>query len=101
MRMLKAEEHPPLAVLVGHQGLRISTDLAKLVDRAGALCPVHGPIERSSHLSGTLKRDDDRQLHNCLRPYLQLPLVETGKDRDAIRHYPDVGRAAEMKIVFT
>ena len=45
------------------------------------------------------KRDDDKQRHPCLKPYLQLPKAEVEKDRDAIRHYPDFARKARMKIV--
>jgi hypothetical protein len=45
------------------------------------------------------KRDDDKRLHPCLRPYVALPKVEVDKDRDTVRHYPDFARMAGMKIV--
>lgn len=45
------------------------------------------------------QRDDDKQLHPCLRPYIALPKVEVDKDRDTVRHYPDFARQAGMKIV--
>jgi hypothetical protein len=45
------------------------------------------------------KRNDEKKLHDCLRPYRQLSQLETDKDRDAIRHYPDFAREAEMQMV--
>ena len=41
-----------------------------------------------------------QQIHQCLRPYTQLAKVDTDKDRDAIRHYPDFARTAGLKIIF-
>jgi hypothetical protein len=45
------------------------------------------------------KTDTAKRIHQCLRPFTQLPKVETDKDRDAIRHYPDFARRAGLKIV--
>ena len=53
---LEAEEHPPLVVLVSHQIRRIPTDLAKLLERRGALRPVHQSLQRASHLFRSLRQ---------------------------------------------
>jgi hypothetical protein len=46
------------------------------------------------------RRDDQQRLHNCLRPFAELPKREADKDRETIRHYPDFAATAHMKIVF-
>jgi hypothetical protein len=46
------------------------------------------------------KKDPERQLHPCLRPFGQLQKVETDKDRDSVRHYPDFARKAGLRIEF-
>jgi hypothetical protein len=48
---------------------------------------------------GPGKKDKDQKTHSCLKPYIQLSTTERAKDRDSIRHYPDLARAAGMKIV--
>jgi hypothetical protein len=45
------------------------------------------------------KTDTAKRIHQCLRPFTQLPKTETDKDRDSIRHYPDFARRAGLKIV--
>jgi RyR domain-containing protein len=45
------------------------------------------------------KRDDARKLHPDMLPYAQLPEREKGKDRNAIRHYPDFAAGARYRIV--
>lgn len=45
------------------------------------------------------EKDADKKEHPCLEPFISLPKLETDKDRDTIRHYPDFARTAGMKIV--
>jgi hypothetical protein len=35
-------------------------------------------------------RDDRQQLHNCLRPYKELSEATKEKDRNVVRHYPEL-----------
>jgi hypothetical protein len=44
-------------------------------------------------------RDDSRKLHPAMLPYAKLPEREKGKDRNAIRHYPDFAGRAGFRIV--
>ena len=45
-------------------------------------------------------RDDDRRLHDCLRPFHELRELDKDKDRESVRHYPDFVKRAGFKIVF-
>jgi hypothetical protein len=45
-------------------------------------------------------RDDERRLHDSLRPFNELRESEKEKDRDSVRHYPDFAREAGYEIVF-
>lgn len=45
-------------------------------------------------------RDDDRRLHNCLRPFHELRESDKEKDRNSVRHFPDFVRLAGFKIAF-
>lgn len=45
-------------------------------------------------------RDDDKRLHNCLRPFHELREFDKEKDRNSVRHFPDFVRLAGFKIVF-
>jgi len=45
-------------------------------------------------------RNDAKRLHNCLKPYLELPDLDKEKDRNTVRHFPDYARIAGFKIVF-
>ena len=45
-------------------------------------------------------RSNALRVHNLLVPYDELPDVERQKDRDAVRHYPDVLGQAAYRIVF-
>ncbi|MFO1042372.1 MAG: hypothetical protein U0941_11340 [Planctomycetaceae bacterium] len=44
-------------------------------------------------------RDDARQLNELLIPYSELPEIVKAKDKDAIKHYPDIAELAGLKIV--
>ena len=44
-------------------------------------------------------RDDDKRLHDCLRPYHKLDEIDREKDRGNVRHYPDFVQLAGYKIV--
>lgn len=45
-------------------------------------------------------RDDANMKHNALVPYAELKQSDKAKDRDVVRHYPDMTRLAGFKIVF-
>jgi hypothetical protein len=49
--------------------------------------------------SHSLVRDDDAKKHPCLVQYATLSEEEKKKDRDAVRHYPDIVERAGYKIV--
>jgi hypothetical protein len=44
-------------------------------------------------------RDDSKRVHDCLKPYLMLSENNKEKDRNAVRHYPDILKEAKYKIV--
>lgn len=44
-------------------------------------------------------RDDGAKVHPCLVSWDELPEYERDKDRDAVRHIPDVLAAAGLRIV--
>ena len=44
-------------------------------------------------------RDDDKRLHDCLRPFHELREKDKDKDRETVSHYPDFLRGAGFKIV--
>jgi hypothetical protein len=44
-------------------------------------------------------RDNAAKHHPCLRPYHQLSEPDKEKDREAVRRYPELVRAAEFGIV--
>lgn len=45
-------------------------------------------------------KDEEKRTHPCLRPLRQLKKVESDKDRDSVRHYPEYAREAGLKIDF-
>lgn len=45
-------------------------------------------------------RDDDQRHHDCLRPFHELRESDKEKDRNSVRHFPDVVREGGFKIVF-
>lgn len=45
-------------------------------------------------------RDDARQVHDLLIPFSELSDDQKEKDRNAIRHYPEIAALAGLKIVF-
>lgn len=45
------------------------------------------------------KRDDDKQLHNCLLPFSKLKDNDKNKDREQVRHYVDFLAGVGWKIV--
>jgi hypothetical protein len=49
--------------------------------------------------SYSLVRGDDAKKHPCLVQYATLSEEEKEKDRDAVRHYPDIAKLAGYKIV--
>ena len=44
-------------------------------------------------------RDDDKRIHHALIPYADLSETDKGKDRDAVKNYPDIVKIAGYKIV--
>ena len=46
-------------------------------------------------------RDDRRKRHPSMVPYERLPGVEQDKDRDAVRHIPDVLAEVGLRVVRT
>ncbi|MBN2103746.1 hypothetical protein JW835_06875 [bacterium] len=47
------------------------------------------------------RRNDARKTHNCLIAYAQLSEADKEKDRNSVRKYVDILKAAKYKIVFT
>ena len=45
-------------------------------------------------------RINEKKLHPCLLPFSKLTDPDKEKDRNAIRHFPDFVRKADMKIIF-
>ena len=45
-------------------------------------------------------RDDERHLHDCLRPFHELREIDKEKDRNSVRHFPDFVRRAGFSITF-
>lgn len=45
-------------------------------------------------------RDDDQKIHNCLIEYAALSEKDKDKDRNSVRHYPDIVSEAGYAIVF-
>ncbi len=45
-------------------------------------------------------RDNERRIHNLMRPYHELPDNEQEKDRDAVRNYPNHAASVDYRIVF-
>ncbi len=45
-------------------------------------------------------RDDARKIHPLLIPYSRLPDKEKGKDRNSVRHFPDMVARAGYRIVW-
>ena len=45
-------------------------------------------------------RDDAKKVHNLLVPYARLPEKEKNKDRNAVRHFPDMVAKAGYRIVW-
>jgi hypothetical protein len=46
------------------------------------------------------QRNDEKQQHNCLVPYVRLEDVDRNKDRNTVRHYPAFARAVGMRVAF-
>lgn len=44
-------------------------------------------------------RDDDKQLHDCLLPWAELPKDQKEKDRDTARNVVKLARLAGMKVI--
>ena len=44
-------------------------------------------------------RDDEKKIHNCLRPYVELSEKEKQKDRNSVLHFPAILKQAKYKIV--
>lgn len=44
-------------------------------------------------------RDDERRLHPMIRPWSGLPETERDKDRDAVRHIPQVLASVGLRVV--
>ena len=42
-------------------------------------------------------RYDSRKLHPAMVPYAELPEREKGKDRNSVRHYPELRRARRLQ----
>lgn len=47
------------------------------------------------------KKDEALGRHPDLRPYSELSIGESNKDRQQVRAFPDFARAADMRIVFS
>jgi len=45
------------------------------------------------------QRDDSRKVHDCMKPFLELSERNKEKDRNAVRHYPEILKAAHYTIV--
>jgi len=45
-------------------------------------------------------RDDEKKIHPLLRPYADLPEKEKNKDRNSVRHFPDMVAMAGYRIVW-
>lgn len=45
-------------------------------------------------------RDDPKKIHNLLIPYADLPAKEKDKDRNSVRHFPDMVAKAGYRIVW-
>ncbi len=46
------------------------------------------------------KRDDDKLLHPALVPYTELSEQDKGKDRNSVRHFPDMIARTDYRIVW-
>ena len=44
-------------------------------------------------------RNDEKRIHHALIPYANLSEADKGKDRDAVKNYPDIVKIARYKIV--
>jgi hypothetical protein len=45
-------------------------------------------------------RDDEKRLHNCLRPFHELSPPDKDKDRNTVQHFLEFAHLAGLKIVF-
>jgi hypothetical protein len=45
-------------------------------------------------------RDDGKKIHPLLKPYADLPEKEKNKDRNSVRHFPDMVAKAGYRIVW-
>ena len=90
-----SEDHPE-TLAPDEVRRRTDADLESLAE-----CEHEGYMEQRYRDGWTYGpvRDDEAKLHPCLVPYAELSEENKQKDRDTIRHYPDIVKLAGFKIV--